>query len=64
LQAIEVIKEVVGMGESLGGRLLIYDALSTAFRTVKITPDPACALCGTAPRLKDLSVHLRASPPA
>ncbi len=57
LQAIEVIKEIIGVGESLAGRLLIYDALSTAFRTVKISPDPACALCGAAPTLKDLSVH-------
>jgi hypothetical protein len=38
--------------------LLIYDALSTAFRTVKVKPDPACALCGPAPSIRDLSQHL------
>jgi adenylyltransferase/sulfurtransferase len=60
LQAIEIIKEIVGVGESLAGRLLIYDALSTAFRTVKISPDPSFALCGATPTLKDLSVHIPA----
>lgn len=48
LQAIEVIKEVLTMGESLAGRLLIYDALAAVFRTVRVPRDPACALCGNA----------------
>jgi adenylyltransferase/sulfurtransferase len=61
LQAIEVIKEVAGVGESLAGRLLIYDALSTAFRNVRISPDPGCALCGTNPSLLDLSIHAKAA---
>jgi len=60
LQAIEVMKEILGVGDSLAGRLLIYDALSTAFRAVKISPDPACALCGPRPSLKDLSIHAQA----
>ncbi len=47
LQALEVLKEIAGIGESLAGRLLIYDALATRFRTVTFKPDPACALCGT-----------------
>ncbi len=46
LQALEVMKEILGIGESLAGRLLIYDALSTTFRTVRFRPDPACKLCG------------------
>jgi molybdopterin-synthase adenylyltransferase len=57
LQALEVIKEIVGIGESLAGRLLIYDALAGHFRNVKVPPDPACALCGATPTIRDLSPH-------
>lgn len=46
LQASEVIKEITGAGESMSGRLLIVDGLRTEFRTVKVRPDPDCALCG------------------
>jgi molybdopterin/thiamine biosynthesis adenylyltransferase len=45
LQAQEVLKEILGLGESLAGQLLIYDALATRFRTVRVRPDPACRLC-------------------
>jgi adenylyltransferase/sulfurtransferase len=51
LQALEVIKEIARVGESLAGRLLIYEALSTRFRTVTIRPDPACTLCGQQPTI-------------
>jgi adenylyltransferase/sulfurtransferase len=57
LQALEVLKEILGIGQSLAGRLLIYDALDTRFRTVSVKPDPACALCGAAPTIRDLSGH-------
>jgi len=57
LQALEVMKEILGIGQSLAGRLLIYDALSTTFRTVKFHPDPGCALCGSHPRITHLSKH-------
>ena len=50
LQATEVIKELLGIGDSLSGHLLIYDGLSTAFRKVRVRRDPACPLCGTAGR--------------
>ncbi|TNE60236.1 MAG: molybdopterin-synthase adenylyltransferase MoeB [Alphaproteobacteria bacterium] len=46
LQALEVIKEVLALGESMAGRLLIYDALGAEFRTVRVPPDPECAVCG------------------
>jgi adenylyltransferase/sulfurtransferase len=49
LQALEVVKEVAKVGETLAGRLLIYEALATRFRTVTIRRDPACALCGEHP---------------
>lgn len=45
LQATEVLKELLGIGDSMAGRLLIYDALSAAMRQVKIKPDPECPLC-------------------
>ena len=57
LQAVEVIKELLGIGESLSGTLVIYDALTTSFRNVKIRRDPACPLCGDAPSITDLSIH-------
>ncbi len=57
LQATEVLKELAGVGESLAGSLLIYDALSTTFRKVRVKRDPACALCGETPSIRDLSRH-------
>lgn len=51
LQALEIIKEIVGVGESLAGKLVIYEALTTRFRTVTVKPDPACALCGRSPSI-------------
>jgi len=55
LQATEVIKELLGIGESLAGRLLLYDALAASFRSVTITADPGCRLCGAQPSILDLS---------
>jgi adenylyltransferase/sulfurtransferase len=55
LQAMEVLKEIVGIGEGLAGKLLIYDALAVRFRTVGVPPDPACRLCGPRATIKDLS---------
>jgi adenylyltransferase/sulfurtransferase len=57
LQATEVLKEILGIGETLSGRLLVWDALATRFRTIKLRPDPSCALCGPAATIKDLSAH-------
>ncbi|MFN7194447.1 MAG: HesA/MoeB/ThiF family protein [Rhodospirillales bacterium] len=51
LQATEVLKELLGLGTSLAGRLLIYDALDTNFRKIAVPRDPACALCGTRPTI-------------
>jgi len=59
LQATEVLKELLGLGESLSGRLLIYDGLATEFRTLKIPRDPACRLCGAQATIHDLSEHER-----
>ena len=57
LQATEIIKELLDIGESLSGSLLIYDALATQFRTIKVKRDPGCPLCGDAPTITDLSIH-------
>jgi molybdopterin/thiamine biosynthesis adenylyltransferase len=46
MMALEAIKEIACAGESLAGRLLIYDALGTHVRTAKLAPDPECAVCG------------------
>jgi molybdopterin/thiamine biosynthesis adenylyltransferase/rhodanese-related sulfurtransferase len=46
LQATEVIKLIVGIGKSLAGRLLMYDALGTKFREMKLRRDPTCPTCG------------------
>ena len=57
LQATEALKELLGIGESLSGRLLVWDALETRFRSIKLRPDPGCALCGPHATIKDLSAH-------
>ena len=57
LQATEVLKEILGIGETLAGRLLIWDALAMRFRTVRLRPDPDCAACGPHATLADLSRH-------
>jgi len=50
LQATEAIKLVLGVGESLAGRLLCYDALAARFRELKLPRDPACPGCGAQAR--------------
>lgn len=59
LQAAEVVKEVLGIGESLAGRVLTWDALAARFRTMRLRPDPACPACGPGATLHDLSAHGR-----
>jgi molybdopterin/thiamine biosynthesis adenylyltransferase/rhodanese-related sulfurtransferase len=54
LQAVEAIKLVTGIGESLRGRLLTYDALAQTFLTLQIARDPACPLCGSHPTIHEL----------
>ncbi len=46
LATMEVLKELLSIGDSLAGRLMIYDGLSAAFRTVRLNADPACPDCG------------------
>ena len=57
VQATEAVKVLLGIGESLIGRLLTYDALGMRFREVRLRRDPKCPLCGTSPTITDLSIH-------
>ncbi len=57
LQALETLKEILGIGDTLAGRLMLYDGLGAMFRTVRVKPDPECALCGLKATLSDLSHH-------
>jgi len=54
IQATEAIKLLTGVGESLIGRLMIYDALEMSYRTVKIRKDPECPICGKNPTITEL----------
>ena len=47
IQATETIKLILGVGETLAGRLLLIDALHMRFRTIRVRRDPACPACGT-----------------
>lgn len=47
LQATEVLKEILGIGDSLSGRLIMFDALGPVFREVRFKRDPQCPTCGT-----------------
>jgi adenylyltransferase/sulfurtransferase len=54
LQANEAIKVLTGIGESLIGQLVIYDALESNVRKVRIRKDPNCAVCGENPTVTEL----------
>lgn len=47
LQAAEAIKVVTGVGETLAGRLVLFDALTTTWRTLRLARDPDCSACST-----------------
>jgi molybdopterin/thiamine biosynthesis adenylyltransferase/rhodanese-related sulfurtransferase len=54
IQATETIKLIIGQGEPLVGRLLMYDALAMRFREIRIRRDPDCPLCGAHPTITAL----------
>ena len=54
LQATEVLKLILGKGDVLKGELLIYNALKTTFRKVKVPKNPSCPLCGENPTITEL----------
>ncbi len=55
LQASESIKLILGIGEPLVGRLLIADLLAASFRTLHVSRDPACPVCGDYPTIRSLT---------
>ena len=54
IQATETLKIILGIGESLVGRLLLYDALDLSFQTVKLHKKPECKVCGEHPEITGL----------
>jgi len=54
IQATEAIKIIIGAGETLAGRLLLFDALRMTFRTLKLQRDPECPVCGDHPTVREL----------
>jgi molybdopterin-synthase adenylyltransferase len=57
MMALEIIREIVGFGESLVGRLVMIDARGMRFETLRYEWDPANLLSGEKPTIKDLSAH-------
>jgi molybdopterin/thiamine biosynthesis adenylyltransferase len=55
IQATECVKWILGLGRSLVGRVVTYDALALRFHEIRLTRDPDCALCGDHPTLKSLA---------
>ncbi|MFN3133996.1 MAG: molybdopterin-synthase adenylyltransferase MoeB [Candidatus Kryptonium sp.] len=54
LQALEVIKLILGVGRPLIGRLLLFDALKMSFRELKLRKNPNCPVCGENPTIREL----------
>jgi len=57
IQATETIKLLLGIGEPLIGRFVIYDALRMRFRELKLSRDPQCAVCGDNPSILELKAY-------
>ena len=54
IQATEAVKVILGLGQTLSGRLVLVDALTMEFRTVRTRRNPACPLCGDNPTVTEL----------
>jgi adenylyltransferase/sulfurtransferase len=54
LQVVEVLKLILGVGKTLVGKLLIYDALNTEFRNLRLRKDANCPICSEKPTIKEL----------
>jgi adenylyltransferase/sulfurtransferase len=57
IQATEAIKLILGIGEPLIGRFLIYDALKMRFRELRLQKDPECPVCGVNPSIRELRLY-------
>ncbi len=54
VQATEIVKIILGIGDSLSGRLMLYDALGMTFRQLKLRKNPNCVICGPNPTVTEL----------
>jgi adenylyltransferase/sulfurtransferase len=54
IQGVEILKLLLDLGETLIGRLLLFDALAMRFREVRLGKDPACPICGEQPTIREL----------
>lgn len=54
IQALETIKLIIGAGDSLIGRLVLFDALKLRFRELRLRKDPDCPICGDRPTIREL----------
>jgi adenylyltransferase/sulfurtransferase len=54
IQGVETLKQILGVGESLVGRLMLFDALAMRFRELKLRKDPQCPVCGEHPTVTQL----------
>ena len=54
IQATEAVKLILGIGEPLAGRFLLYDALRMQFRVIRLPKDPDCPVCGSHPTIREL----------
>ncbi len=54
IQAVEAIKLILGKGEPLIGRMLMFDAMEMSFRTLNVRRNSACPLCGDTPSVVEL----------
>ena len=59
LQATEIVKELLEIGKSLAGSLIVYEGLSSTFKKITVNADPDCLLCGASPKIIDLSCHAK-----
>ncbi len=59
LQAMEAIKWILGQGELLTGRLLLYHALEARFREFRVPRDPQCVACGDSPSIRTIADSAR-----
>ena len=64
IQATEALKLILGIGEPLIGRFLIYDALKMRFRDLKLRKDPDCPICGSRPTITSLHEYAAYCAPA
>ena len=62
LQANEALKEILGLGESMAGRFLMFNALNLSFHEVKIQKNPNCILCGQNPRVREVIQYSQSCP--